>query len=119
MSRAQTTALVFGTILLLAGIIGFVTVGVYWVSAGCSPSGLHGCSHPAPLSLKNSTLLIVGTVISTGVLVIGGLITFLAAYFPDPKPSIHRRIEDVRLDEAIRRDYPPPPPSPGPASVEK
>jgi len=106
MSGAQRTALVFGTVLLLAAVIGFVAVGSFWVSAGCAAPGLHGCSKPAPLSLRNSTLVIVGSVISTGVLVTGGVITFIAAYFPDPRPSLARKVAEVNLEDSIRRSGP-------------
>ena len=103
MSRAQRIALLLGTVLLLGGLVGILEVGSYWSTAGCPSSDVHGCSHPAPLSPKNSTIVIVGMVISTGVVVLGGLIVFLAAYLPAPTPSLSRTIA---VEDAIRQGKP-------------
>lgn len=97
MSRGQRAALVFGTVLLLAGAIGFVEVGSFLQSAGCPQPGIHGCSNPAPLSNQNATLAIVGSVISMGVLFFGGVVTFIAMYFPDPRtPASRADVEEDR-----------------------
>lgn len=103
MSRARTIAAVLGTVLLIAGVLGFVAVGEYWISAGCPPGSLHGCSAPAPLSLENSTRVIVGSLIAVGVLVVGGVITFAALYLPDPAPSVSRKVAEMALEDSIRR----------------
>jgi len=119
MSNRSSAAFIFASLLLIAGIFGLIAVGTFWVSAGCPHPDYKSCPNGKPMSLRNATFVIVGTVVSTGVLVIGALIAFMAAYFPDPMPSLSRRVSEARLDDTIRRSYPPPPPPPGQEPTEK
>jgi len=88
MSRPRRWSIILGLLLLLAGIIGFTAVGVFWTAAVCPPPGHPGCTHPTPLNVTNATILLVGAIGSTGTMVTGGIVLFIATYLPDvPTPS--------------------------------
>ncbi len=86
MRRGRAFGLVLGALLVISGIAGFAAVRQYWSDSICPSTGTSCLPHSA-LNQSNSTTIIVGSVVSTATLVLGGLIIFIASYFPYPPQS--------------------------------
>jgi hypothetical protein len=119
MSGARTLALVLGTLLVLSGLAGFVAVGQFWLDSVCPHDAHLSCPHPSNLTTENETVILVGTVGTTGVVVTGALITFAASYFPDPGAANSRRVAATPSDGPIRQPEPSSPQAADPPSPER
>jgi len=117
MRRGRAFGLVIGTILILSGLFGFAVVADYWSHSMCSATSFY-CSPHSALNQSNATTIVVGSVTSTGVLVLGGVVAFVAGYFPypdqtgidssisrhrksDPGPSGFAQTAEVPADRAV------------------
>ena len=87
-SRKRTIAVALDALRIVAGMLGLAAVGLYWNEAACPLSSSPTCPRPVPLNQPNSTIITVGATVSVGFFVLGGVVAFVAGYFPDSSPPI-------------------------------
>lgn len=92
MSHGRQLALIVGLLVLLAGLVGMAAVGTFWQDSVCTGTAGPSCPHPDTISSTNSTEVVVGATFAAAAIVTGGLVLFIAAYFPEPLPGLRARM---------------------------